>query len=106
MNAQKLIDTARALVAGDKELLAMDGRKSAPHGGSSAPASVTTKWEPDMRQRFVIGNWKMYTTAAEARRLAKAVVDGMGIEDSMNADQFLAIVRAGINAPQTKGKSA
>ena len=34
-----------------------------------------------MRQKFVVGNWKMYTTAAEARRLAKAIVDGLGIED-------------------------
>ena len=30
-----------------------------------------------MRQKFVVGNWKMYTTAARARQLAKAVVDGM-----------------------------
>ena len=35
--------------------------------------------KPDMRQKFVVGNWKMYTTAAEARQLAKAIVDGMGI---------------------------
>ncbi len=37
-----------------------------------------------MRQKFVVGNWKMYTTAAEARRLAKAVVHGMGIEDRVS----------------------
>lgn len=36
-----------------------------------------------MRQKFVIGNWKMHTTAAEARRLAEAVVVGVGIEDSV-----------------------
>ena len=36
-----------------------------------------------MCQKVVIGNWKMNTTAAEANRLAKAVVDGMGIEDSV-----------------------
>ena len=35
-------------------------------------------------QKFVVGNWKMYTTAAEARRLAKAVVHGMGIEDRVS----------------------
>jgi len=40
--------------------------------------------KPDMRQKFVVGNWKMYTTAAEARRLAKAVVHGMGIEDRVS----------------------
>ncbi len=36
-----------------------------------------------MRQKFVIGNWKMHTTTAEARQLAEAVVDGVGIEDSV-----------------------
>ncbi|MFZ0901086.1 MAG: triose-phosphate isomerase [Candidatus Sulfotelmatobacter sp.] len=39
---------------------------------------------PAIRQKFVVGNWKMYTTAAEARRLAKAVVHGMGIEDRVS----------------------
>lgn len=34
-----------------------------------------------MLQKLVVGNWKMYTTAAEARRLAKAIVDGMGMDD-------------------------
>jgi triosephosphate isomerase (TIM) len=33
-----------------------------------------------MRQKFVAGNWKMYTTAATARALAKAVVEGFGGE--------------------------
>ena len=37
-----------------------------------------------MRQKFVVGNWKMYTTAADARLLAKAVVDGVGIEDRVS----------------------
>jgi len=40
--------------------------------------------KPDRRQKFVVGNWKMYTTAAEAGRLAKAVVDGLGIEDRVS----------------------
>ena len=31
-----------------------------------------------MHQKFIIGNWKMHTTAAEAGRLAKAIVDGVG----------------------------
>ena len=26
-----------------------------------------------MRQKFIVGNWKMHTTAAVASRLAKAV---------------------------------
>ena len=62
----------------------MRGRESAPRGGSSAKGSVSTQWRPDMRQKFVVGNWKMYTTAAEARRLAKAIVDGVGTEDRVS----------------------
>jgi len=34
-----------------------------------------------MRQKFVVGNWKMHTTAAEAGQLARAVVEGVGAED-------------------------
>jgi triosephosphate isomerase (TIM) len=40
--------------------------------------------KPDMRKKFVVGNWKMHTTAAEASQLTKAIVDGVGamsIED-------------------------
>jgi triosephosphate isomerase len=36
------------------------------------------------RKKFIIGNWKMHTTAAEAGQLAKAVVDGVGIEDRVS----------------------
>ena len=39
---------------------------------------------PTLRQKFVVGNWKMYTNAAEARRLAKAVVDGMNMEEQVS----------------------
>ncbi len=35
--------------------------------------------KPDMRQKFVVGNWKMYTTAAEARQLTQAIVEGIGM---------------------------
>ena len=37
-----------------------------------------------MRRKFIVGNWKMYTTAARARQLAKAVVDGMAREDRVD----------------------
>jgi triosephosphate isomerase (TIM) len=37
-----------------------------------------------MHQKFVAGNWKMHTTAAEAKRLARAIVDGMGSEDRVS----------------------
>jgi triosephosphate isomerase len=43
--------------------------------------------KPDMRKKFVVGNWKMHTTAAEATQLTKAIVDGMGtmsIEDRVS----------------------
>lgn len=35
--------------------------------------------KPNIRQKFVAGNWKMHTTAAEAARLAKAIVAGADI---------------------------
>jgi triosephosphate isomerase len=35
----------------------------------------------NMRKKFIIGNWKMHTTAAEAGRLAKAIVDRVGTEE-------------------------
>ena len=34
-----------------------------------------------MHQKFIIGNWKMYTNTTEAERLAKAVAVGVGKED-------------------------
>jgi len=37
-----------------------------------------------MRQKFVVGNWKMHTTAAEAAELARAVVEGVGREDHVS----------------------
>ena len=40
--------------------------------------------KPNLRQKFIIGNWKMHTTAAEAGQLAKAIVDGVGIEDRVS----------------------
>jgi triosephosphate isomerase (TIM) len=40
--------------------------------------------KPNMRHKFIIGNWKMHTTIAEAARLAKSVVDGAGMEDRVS----------------------
>ena len=37
-----------------------------------------------MPLKFIVGNWKMYTSTAVASRLAKAVQDGMGIEDRVS----------------------
>ena len=35
-----------------------------------------------MYKKFIVGNWKMHTTAPEARQLAKAVADGVGLADA------------------------
>ena len=34
-----------------------------------------------MKPKTIVGNWKMHTTAAEARQLAGRVVDGVGNTD-------------------------
>src|ERR1700678_3973794 len=34
-----------------------------------------------MRQNAIVGNWKMHTTAAGAKQLARAIVEGVGNED-------------------------
>ena len=36
-----------------------------------------------MGKKLIVGNWKMYTTAIEARKLAESIVEGMGIENSV-----------------------
>ena len=38
-----------------------------------------------IRQRFIVGNWKMHTTSFEAQQLAKGIVDGMGTADHVTA---------------------
>jgi len=72
-----------------------------------------------MRRKFVICNWKRYTTAADARRLAKAVVDGVDIEDRVSVavcppSPYLALiweilkgsrVALGASIPRRKGRS-
>jgi fructose-bisphosphate aldolase, class I len=62
----------------------MDGREeSIPVPESSALAFDSHQSKSGMRKKFVIGNWKMYTTFAEARKLAKAIVDGVGNDDCL-----------------------
>jgi triosephosphate isomerase len=34
-----------------------------------------------IRQKFIVGNWKMHTTALEAEQLARGVMDGLAVED-------------------------
>jgi triosephosphate isomerase len=38
-----------------------------------------------VRQRFIVGNWKMHTTAFEAQQLAKGIVEGIGDADHVTA---------------------
>ena len=40
--------------------------------------------KPCRRRKVVVGNWKMHTTSAEARQLAKGVVDGLGNHDGVS----------------------
>jgi triosephosphate isomerase len=37
------------------------------------------------RERFIVGNWKMHTTAFEAQQLTKDIVDGLGAADPVAA---------------------
>jgi len=37
----------------------------------------------DIRQKFVVGNWKMHTTAVQARQLAQGVIDSVGSDDHL-----------------------
>ena len=37
-----------------------------------------------MLKKFVVGNWKMHTTAIDAKWLAAAIVDGMDVEDGVS----------------------
>jgi triosephosphate isomerase len=37
-----------------------------------------------MRQKSIIGNWKMHTIAADARRLAEAIGVGVGLEEAVS----------------------
>ena len=39
---------------------------------------MSNQLKSNMRQKFIIGNWKMHTNSAEAGPLAKAIVDGVG----------------------------
>jgi len=63
-------------------VMEMDDRgKSASSVGITAIGSIRHQSKPGMRRKFIVGNWKMYTTTTEAKQLAKAVVDAMGIDD-------------------------
>ncbi|CAN5632680.1 triose-phosphate isomerase [soil metagenome] len=44
--------------------------------------------KPEPCQKFIAGNWKMHTTAAKARFLAKSVLDEMGMEEYVRVALF------------------
>jgi triosephosphate isomerase len=37
-----------------------------------------------MYQKFIVGNWKMYSTSAEARQLVQAIVNGLSNKDDIS----------------------
>ena len=41
-----------------------------------------------MRQPFIAGNWKMFTNAASAQQLAKAVLQGLGADNPIRVGLF------------------
>jgi triosephosphate isomerase len=41
---------------------------------------MTPRKEGPVRRKLIVGNWKMFTTAATARRLAADIVEGLGAE--------------------------
>lgn len=51
--------------------------------GHDAYGFANGQKQSNLRQKFVVGNWKMHTNTNEARQLAKAVMDGVGTEDSV-----------------------
>jgi fructose-bisphosphate aldolase, class I len=58
----------------DRDIIS--GRETAHRAnsrGASVRAPVNIPRQPEMRRKFVVGNWKMHTTAAEAAELARAV---------------------------------
>jgi triosephosphate isomerase len=40
--------------------------------------------KPGKRRKVIVGNWKMHTTAVEARQLASRVAEGLGKEDGVS----------------------
>ena len=35
----------------------------------------------EIRQKFIVANWKMHTTSFEAQQLAKSIVEGIAAPD-------------------------
>jgi len=99
MKAQVLIDTARTLVAGDKGVLAMD---------ESHPTCNTRFAKLGIpRTALAIQYGGSIKPENAAALLSRHSMDGAHIGGtSLNADQFLPIIRAGIDEPQPKGESA
>ena len=55
-----------------------------------------------MRPKFIAGNWKMHTTAAEARHLTQAIVDGM---DTVSIENRVSVaMRTYVPAVATPGE--
>jgi hypothetical protein len=64
-------------------LMEMDYRNYLVPDGHSDSGSVNVQKKSSLCQKFVVGNWKMYTNAVESKHLAKSIMDGVGSEDSV-----------------------
>lgn len=58
-----------------------------------------------MRQKFVIGNWKMHTTAAEAKLLAASIIKGVQSSKNLRVVICPPFPYLGIVAEELKGSS-
>jgi fructose-bisphosphate aldolase, class I len=54
------------------------------HKNNLMPSAFDASRFVSRQKKFVVANWKMYTNTIEARHLARAVVNGVGSEKSVN----------------------
>jgi triosephosphate isomerase len=45
---------------------------------------MNTKRKSEMQHKTIVGNWKMYTTAVEARELAEGIINGIVVDDRIS----------------------
>jgi triosephosphate isomerase len=45
---------------------------------------MNTKRKSEMQHKTIVGNWKMYTTAAEARELVEGILGGIVVDDRIS----------------------
>ena len=45
---------------------------------------MNTKRKSEMQHKFIVGNWKMYTTATQAGKLAEGILGGIVVDDRIS----------------------